>query len=292
MIFQGDLSDTIKYSFCDSKDYVLTCLPAVLYFIQNNLLYFAVSRLDTAVFQVTYQLKILTTAIFSIFLLKRSLNKKQWLALFVLIPGVALVQLSAQHDNSVSSSLGNHALDNASNKINLLRHFNGLFAVIAACITSGFAGVYFEKVLKGKGGSMWSRNLQLSSASVIIGIVSIFTSHYQEVSTHGAFIGFGVSTWITIMLQALGGLVVAAVVKYADNIVKAFATSVSILLSSVLSFFLFDWHPTVQWILGAILVFCAVYMYGTANTSAKIVSKIEKNHNVLKSEGKNTSQHV
>ena len=46
-------------------------------------------------------------------------------------------------------------------------------------------------------------------------------------------------------LQAFGGLVVAAVVKYADNILKGFATSVSIVVSSLVSFyFLGDFEPT------------------------------------------------
>ena len=45
--------------------------------------------------------------------------------------------------------------------------------------------------------------------------------------------------------QAFGGLVVAAVVKYADNILKGFATSVSIIVSSLVSFyFLGDFTPT------------------------------------------------
>ena len=110
---------------------------------------------------------------------------------------------------------------------------------------------------------MWSRNLQLSSASIIIGLFGIFTTHYNDVVDHGPFAGFGTSAWVTVTLQALGGLVVAAVVKYADNIIKAFATSVSILLSSVLSYFLFGWHPNAQWVSGALLVFLAVYIYGT-----------------------------
>lgn len=46
-------------------------------------------------------------------------------------------------------------------------------------------------------------------------------------------------------MQALGGLVVAAVMKYADNILKGFATSVSIVISSVVSyFFLSDFVPS------------------------------------------------
>ena len=45
--------------------------------------------------------------------------------------------------------------------------------------------------------------------------------------------------------KALGGLVVAAVIKFADNILKGFAAALSIVLSSVISyFFLSDFYPT------------------------------------------------
>lgn len=45
--------------------------------------------------------------------------------------------------------------------------------------------------------------------------------------------------------QALGGLVIAAVIKYADNILKGFATSLSIILSTLISYFwLQDFEPT------------------------------------------------
>lgn len=41
--------------------------------------------------------------------------------------------------------------------------------------------------------------------------------------------------WVVIVLQALGGLVVAVVITSADNVAKNFAASVSIVVSCVVS---------------------------------------------------------
>ena len=54
---------------------------------------------------MTYQLKILTTALFSVCILKKHIQPMQWVSLFLLTVGVALVQLpsdtfSSKHDEA------------------------------------------------------------------------------------------------------------------------------------------------------------------------------------------------
>jgi len=50
--------------------------------------------------------------------------------------------------------------------------------------------------------------------------------------------------WTAIGFQAVGGIVVALCVAYADNILKNFATSVSILISFVASVYFFNFVVT------------------------------------------------
>ena len=94
--------------------------------------------------QVTYQMKIFTTAIFSITMLNKKITGEQWVALLMLAAGVATVQVGAQGSQSKTPDVGQSTVV-------------GLVAVIAACCTSGFAGVYFEKILKGTKQSVWLR---------------------------------------------------------------------------------------------------------------------------------------
>ena len=69
-----------------------------------------------------------------------------------------------------------------------------------------------------------------------------------------------------LRFQAFGGLVVAMTVKYADNILKGFATSISIIVSSVFSYLVLnDLIPGGYFIIGTFLVILATFMYGNAS---------------------------
>eukprot|EP01051_Picozoa_sp_SAG22_P015206 SAG22_NODE_1958_length_3252_cov_2.013003_3_plen_70_part_00 len=59
-------------------------------------------------------------------------------------------------------------------------------------------------------------------------------------------------------------MIVALVIKYADNILKGFATGISTLLSTLLSIFLFGFEPTLPFVAGAALVIVSTFIYGNA----------------------------
>ncbi|KAG1875178.1 nucleotide-sugar transporter [Suillus tomentosus] len=230
-------------------------IPAILYVIQNNLQYVAATNLEAATFQVSYQMKILSTAAFSVILLRKQLSASQWLALLFLAIGVGVVQIqTGVSDTSKASSLLFHETS-----MNALK---GFLAVFAACFTSGLAGVYFEMVLKNSQSDLWIRNVQLSAFSLLPALIPIILSRPSETGfLSSLFENFGAWAWATVAIQVLGGLVTAMVIKYSDNILKGFATSLSIVISFLASVALFDFQMTFTFILGSVIVLIATWLY-------------------------------
>ena len=79
----------------------------------------------------------------------------------------------------------------------------GLGSVLAACFTSGFAGVYFEKILKISTCSLWIRNIQLGMFGTILGFLGVFASDYSKVLDKGFFQGYSNIVWTVVSLQVI-----------------------------------------------------------------------------------------
>lgn len=253
-------------------DTLKVAVPAFIYAVQNNLIYVAVSNLDAATYQVTYQLKILTTALFSVFMLKRILSGQQWLALLMLFVGVAIVQVDQNASSAASTT--------PTKDVNPLL---GLIVVLVCSMTSGFAGVYFEKVLKSSKVSIWIRNIQLSVFGFLVSLLGAYINDWSDINSKGFFYGYNSLVWTVILIQALGGLLVAMVVKYADNILKGFATSASIIVSCLFVIFAFGVHLSAMFLFGAALVGLATFLYSTGERAASASNTPMKAASVMKS---------
>ena len=238
------------------KDTLLVGVPAFIYLVQNNLLYVATTHLDAATCQVAYQLKLLTTAFFTVTMLKRHISNRRWAALGLLFVGVIMVQaptMAPAGSSGAPAKLGQSPV-------------LGMAAVFGACFLSGLAGVWLERIIKQTADvPIWVRNIQLGVVSLALGLGSVALLDGAAVAERGFFQGY---TWLTawVVLQvSAGGLLVGLIMKYADNLLKGFATSLSIILSSVVSTFIpaFGFEPGLAFFCGSALVIAATIIYSS-----------------------------
>jgi len=230
------------------KDTMLLLVPAFLYLVQNNLSFVAVANLEAVVQQNVSQLKILTTAVFSVIVLKRTLTVQQWSSLVMLTIGCAVVQTGS------SSSMTPAPRPSTSPTL-------GLICALTAVSTSGVAGVYCEKMLKSGSSNMAIRNIQLGVPALILGLLAAYISDGEKLRKHGFFQGYTWLTWIVVCLGSLGGLLVTVIMKYGDNIVKTIAVAISLVVSTTLSIYLFNFIPTLELVSGSALVVTATFLY-------------------------------
>jgi len=185
-------------------------VPAVIYFFNNWLAFLALKSLPPAVYATLAQLKLLTTALFAVLMLGKKLSNSQWRALILLTVGSILVQVNpcAEVEQDVRSSAATTAA------------LGGTLIMLLYATLSGFAGIWFEKMLKNYSLTLWERNVQLSVTSIVVAIFSLIVFDFDKIMMNGFFGGYSFVTLLIACTSAIGGILVALVVKHADNIMK------------------------------------------------------------------------
>ena len=134
--------------------------------------------------------------------------------------------------------------------------------MLTACCTSGFAGVYFEMMLKQSAASLWLRNIQLGVWATAIAAATALWTPDPLLATLGPLHGFGRVTWAVVGANAFGGMLVAVTIKYADNILRGFAQAVALIVGAVGSHAIFAFAFTRDFLLGVGFVIGAIFLYG------------------------------
>nr|XP_004667356.1 CMP-sialic acid transporter isoform X4 [Jaculus jaculus] len=167
--FKASVSENVLGS---PKDLVKLSVPSLVYAVQNNMAFLALSNLDAAVYQVTYQLKIPCTALCTVLMLNRTLSKLQWFSVFMLCGGVTLVQWKPAQATKVVVEQ-NPLL--------------GFGAIAVAVLCSGFAvlasvgGLYTSIVVKYTDNIM--KGFSAAAAIVLSTIASVVLFGLQITST-------------------------------------------------------------------------------------------------------------
>ena len=127
------------------------------------------------------------------------------------------------------------------------------------CVGAGagsYATVYFERVLKTSVLTVWDRNLQLAFWSALIYVPWALYDH-PTAPLHG----WSLVTLLLALLGALGGILVALVIKHADGLAKSLSTASSIVLTTAASYVLFAGPMSTPIVIGSLIVVVAGYTY-------------------------------
>eukprot|EP01070_Trichotokara_eunicae_P008677 Trichotokara_eunicae@DN5841_c0_g1_i2.p1 len=73
--------------------------------------------------------------------------------------------------------------------------------------------------------------------------------------------GYTKMVWFAILTQSAGGLIVAMVLKYADNIIKCFGNAVAIVFSCFVTYYFEVFTVSFVFVFGVFLVVSAVILY-------------------------------
>jgi len=235
-------------------------LLSLIYGLMNILSFVALRNVSAGVFTICAQLKILTTAAFSTVMLRRKYSWVKWRALASLILGALLFSEPAWNSPASKSLAGGN-------------FFLGTSAVLIEVTLSGFASIYFEKVVKTdvEELNIWERNFQLAFGSFPVYFLFIYFGHGGEV---GYFGGWSMVTFALAFLGAAGGLLVALSIKYGDAILKTLATAGAIVISSIFDYFILDGTLTAVMALAGGVVICAIIDY-TFDPSPKLIVPLE-----------------
>jgi len=144
-------------------------VPAVIFLAMNLLSFISLRRISASAFTLIQQSKIIFTAVLSRLILGKSISAQRWRALISLLLAVLIIcyetrrQMRAVDCNEVAPEAPHIAMEASSADFAA-----GVAAVAMEAALSGLSNVYFEKVLKSTSLSVWERNIQLASYSLVI----------------------------------------------------------------------------------------------------------------------------
>lgn len=262
-----DLATRLRYLFETSRKMAVL---AGIYGAMNILSFVSLRNIGAGMFTIFAQTKILTTALCSAMILKRSYSWARWRALLSLVMGVLLFSEPIWGDpaNRVANEGGSVII--------------GTAAVLIEVTLSGFASIYFEKAIKTDPLQLgiWERNFQLALGSFPVYLLFIIGEGGGEA---GIFGGWSLVAGLLSLLGSAGGLLVALSIKYGDSILKTLATSGAIILSSVLDHHLLGGPLTAVMVIAGVQVILAICNYTFDATPVEPLVGENPSANVLES---------
>ena len=201
-------------------------VPAAIYAVQNVCIQVGYQHTSGLLFNLLNQTKIIFTAVMVyLFMGKRQSGPQLVALLLVLVVGVVL---SLPPTSSVSSS--------ESAGFGKFDFWQGIVPTILAALLSGVASGWSQRVMQGKAqrhAYLFSAELSLFSALFLLGKMITASTTGGTVNRLAALLRENPMAWVPVTTNAIGGIFVGQVIKYAGGVRKSFAVIAGIVLTGV-----------------------------------------------------------
>lgn len=233
-------------------------IPAALYSVQNIAALTAYQNLEPVTFNVLNQTKTLSAALCCYLLMGRKQSPLQILSLFILLLSALVIEkiinlerlsvlfVSFEMLDNNSDNDGEQLDKNIQTEEQSMNHWSlGVFPILLASFISGLAGAISQKNLQSNSGcgasggkNSFLFTMELCVASILILFLSSFVTNGNSLLTqqnHNSsfFHDWTWETFIPILTNASGGIIVGLVTKYAGSVRKGFSLIFGILLSGI-----------------------------------------------------------
>lgn len=236
-----------------------SCLKIVvlasMYCANNQLTFSLFLRADPATINIFKSASTLITAALACALLGRHVSWPQWAAIILQVSGLFVTQFDACKEQMVLPMATYSML------------------LISVTITA-LSGVWNEHQLKTLPFTLHQQNMVLYACGFVFNTSGhIIKSRFSQ-DVPSFFKGYDAASVGVVVVNGCFGVVVTAVYRYADAIMKCLANAVTTVLLIGLSWHLFGLKVHAAMLAGCVTVVAAVALYSTAPTSADMVASM------------------
>eukprot|EP00934_Nitzschia_sp_Nitz4_P002181 Nitzschia sp. Nitz4//scaffold161_size51353//45905//47003//NITZ4_006960-RA/size51353-snap-gene-0.7-mRNA-1//1//CDS//3329537945//2181//frame0 len=210
-------------------------LPATLYAVQNVAALLAYQNLDSVTFMVLNQTKTPSAALCCYLIMGRQQSPIQLVSLVLLLVS-ALMMKDIISVETLMLSTSDESSKIETMEWNSEQWTHGVVPILFASFISGLSGAISQKSLQLQGGgrNAYLFSMELSMASALVLVCSLFFSpDGQQISEDGFWNQWTINTWIPILTNSAGGVVVGLVTKYCGSVRKGFGLVFGIFLGGL-----------------------------------------------------------
>jgi len=227
----------------DRTDVLAYALPALCFFVQNNLSFVALQHMTASAFQLLLNLRIVVVGGLTVTVLHRPLNSVEWIAIGMLTIGAMQYQLA--------SAVAAKPFSVDATGICML-------AVIVTCAAA--SNIYTQKVMQQK----MAQPLMVQNAVLYAWGLAFNAANWAwSARAQPAFGAMGGWQLASIAFYAVFGLTISAIIKHFGSLARTFINTAAICLTAVLDVTMFGETITVLQATAFAIIFIAVCLYST-----------------------------